>query len=69
DLCTPGLTTLGGSHEDTGRIAVELLLESSSMSLHPPAPRSVVLPSHLVIRSSTGEAPPAATKKGKRAQD
>lgn len=56
ELCTPGLTTVEGPHEDAGRIAVELLLEQSSLSMQAPEPRSVVLPSNLVIRDSTGAA-------------
>lgn len=61
DLCTPGLTTLGGPHEDAGRAAVELLLDDSSKSAQSPTPRQIVLPSHLVIRDSTGYAPAAPT--------
>lgn len=57
DLCTPNLTTVGGPHEDAGRIAVELLLEQSSLSPHRPEPRRVILSANLVIRASTGAAP------------
>lgn len=56
ELCTPSLTTLGGPHEDSGRFAVEILIESSGWSAETP-PRRVVLPSHLAIRQSTGPAP------------
>jgi LacI family transcriptional regulator len=54
DLCTPGLTTLGGAHADVGRSAVELLLTAES---RPPddQPR-IALPTVLVLRGSTGQA-------------
>jgi len=57
ELCHPALTTLGGPHEDAGRYAVELLMESASATTDPAEPRNIVLPSHLVIRQSTGDAP------------
>jgi DNA-binding LacI/PurR family transcriptional regulator len=58
DLCTPRLTTLGGAHAEVGRAAVEILLDV----VGPVASRSgglpqVVLPSELVLRSSTSTAP------------
>ena len=58
DLCTPSLTTLGGAHADVGRAAVEILLDV----VGPVASRSgglpqVVLPTELVLRSSTSTAP------------
>lgn len=56
ELCTPSLTSLGGPHEAAGRQAVELLLENSSQAARPATPHRVVLPSHLAIRASTGEA-------------
>ncbi|WP_243058581.1 LacI family DNA-binding transcriptional regulator [Nocardioides sp. SR21] len=52
DVCTPGLTTLGGAHTDLGRTAVELLLTAGSRAADDP-PR-VVLPTELVLRGSTG---------------
>ncbi len=52
DLCSPSLTTLASPAEDIGRSAVRLLLESGGARAH-----SVVLPTHLVIRQSTGPAP------------
>lgn len=56
DLCVPALTTVAGPHEEAGRAAVELLTRKGSLSRSQPAPQQVVLPSHLVIRRSTGPA-------------
>jgi LacI family transcriptional regulator len=52
DFCAPSLTTLASPAEETGRAAVRLLLEPGGARAH-----SVVLPTHLVIRHSTGPAP------------
>jgi LacI family transcriptional regulator len=52
DLCAPSLTTLGGAHVDVGRTAVELLLTAGSRATDD-QPR-VLLPTELVLRSSTG---------------
>jgi DNA-binding LacI/PurR family transcriptional regulator len=52
DVCTPGLTTLGGAHVDVGRAAIELLLTAGSRS--PDDQPRVVLPTQLVLRASTG---------------
>ncbi|QVQ52359.1 LacI family DNA-binding transcriptional regulator [Spiractinospora alimapuensis] len=57
DFCVPALTTLAGPHEEAGRAAVELLLEKGSATGARTAARRVTLPSHLVIRDSTGPAP------------
>ncbi len=54
DVCTPGLTTLGGAHVDLGRVAVELLLTADTRA-NDDQP-SVVLPTELVLRGSTGAA-------------
>ena len=54
DVCTPGLTTLGGAHVDVGRVAVELLLSAGSRQ-DDDQPR-VLLPTELVLRRSTGSA-------------
>ena len=51
DLCSPSLTTLASPAEEIGRAAVRLVLESGGARAH-----SVVLPTHLVIRQSTGPA-------------
>jgi DNA-binding LacI/PurR family transcriptional regulator len=52
DVCTPGLTTLGGAHVDVGRAAVELLLNAGVRA--PDDQPRVVLPTELVLRASTG---------------
>lgn len=52
DVCTPGLTTLGGAHVDLGRAAVELLLTAGTRT--PDDQPRVVLPTELVLRGSTG---------------
>ncbi|GAA4912290.1 LacI family DNA-binding transcriptional regulator [Streptomonospora salina] len=57
DFCVPALTTLAGPQEEAGRAAVENLLTKGSARPSEAAPRRVVLPSHLVIRDSTGPAP------------
>ena len=54
DVCTPGLTTLGGAHVDVGRAAVELLLKAEARA--PDDQPRVVLPTELVLRDSTGRA-------------
>ncbi len=54
DLCTPSLTTLGGSHAEVGRAAVELLLESFASDRRTAPPPQVVLPTDLVLRRSSG---------------
>ncbi|WP_244930944.1 LacI family DNA-binding transcriptional regulator [Nocardioides sp. W7] len=54
DLCTPGLTTLGGVHSDVGRAAVELLLDATAPTHRREDRPQVVLPTELVLRGSTG---------------
>jgi DNA-binding LacI/PurR family transcriptional regulator len=55
DLCTPGLTTLGGAHVDVGRAAVEMLLEVTRPGRSGEAATSqALLPAELVLRTSTG---------------
>jgi LacI family transcriptional regulator len=51
DFCSPTLTTLASPTEEIGRAAVRLLLEPGGPRAH-----SIVLPSYLVIRNSTGAA-------------
>ncbi|MCP3803093.1 LacI family transcriptional regulator [Allokutzneria sp. A3M-2-11 16] len=46
DFCSPPLTTLASPREDCGRTAIDLLLRGGR--------GEVVLPSHLVVRGSTG---------------
>ncbi len=55
DFCSPSLTTLAGSFQEAGRAAVDLLLEALDPHGNNHA-RQVVLPSHLVVRGSTGPA-------------
>ena len=58
ELCTPSLTTLGGTHANVGRAAVELLLEAADAPRRPiAAVQQLVLPAQLVLRDSTGTAP------------
>ncbi len=54
DLCTPGLTTLGGAHVDVGRVAVEMLLGLADHAGRDATPAQVALPTELVLRGSTG---------------
>lgn len=56
DFCTPPLTTLAGAGEKVGRAAVDVLLRVLEHGTAELAPQSIVLPSHLVIRASTGPA-------------
>jgi LacI family repressor for deo operon, udp, cdd, tsx, nupC, and nupG len=53
DLCTPSLTTLAERTEDAGARAVELLAQQAYERVA--EPRSVVLPTQLVVRESTGQ--------------
>ena len=57
DFCNPPLTTLTAPIEHAGRVAVSMLLSRLDARLPPPARRSVLLPTHLTIRESTGPAP------------
>ena len=66
DVCTPGLTTLGGAHVDVGRAAVELLLTAGSRAADD-QPR-VVLPTALVLRRSTGNAPTTRPRRSRGSQ-
>ncbi len=52
DFSCPSLTTLASPTEEIGRAAVRLLLDPVGDRAH-----SIVLPTHLVIRNSTGPAP------------
>ncbi|PZF85627.1 LacI family DNA-binding transcriptional regulator [Jiangella anatolica] len=54
DLCTPGLTTLGGAHADVGRVAVDILLQATGPLQPSGASPQVALPTELVVRESTG---------------
>nr|MDT0664008.1 LacI family DNA-binding transcriptional regulator [Micromonospora sp. DSM 115978] len=54
DFCSPPLTTLAGQFEEAGRLAVKLLLDVRDDIRRSPAVQQLVLPSHLVVRGSTG---------------
>jgi LacI family repressor for deo operon, udp, cdd, tsx, nupC, and nupG len=54
ELCTPAITTLAERTEDAGARAVELLGQQAYQRVA--EPRSVLLPTHLVVRGSTGQA-------------
>lgn len=54
DFCHPTLTTLAAPIEHAGRVAVSMLL--ALLTERSPQRRSVVLPTHLTIRQSTGQA-------------
>jgi DNA-binding LacI/PurR family transcriptional regulator len=54
DLCTPSLTTLGGAHANVGRAAVEILMESLGHTRNQAPTPQIALPSHVVLRASTG---------------
>ncbi|MCP2252768.1 transcriptional regulator, LacI family [Prauserella aidingensis] len=57
DFCSPPLTTLAGQFDEAGRLAIDLLLGTRDGTRPPQAENQVVLPSHLVVRGSTGPAP------------
>ena len=55
DFCHPTLTTLAERTEDAGARAVELLVQQ--IPNRPTDAPTRVLPTHLVVRDSTGPAP------------
>lgn len=57
DFCNPPLTTITAPIEQTGRAAVSMLLTVLNDRAAPEIRRSVVLPTHLTVRESTGPAP------------
>jgi len=57
DFCNPPLTTLTAPIEQAGRVAVAMLLSRLNIATAHPTRRSVVLPTHLTIRDSTGPRP------------
>lgn len=59
DICHPALTTLAAPIQDAGRIAVDLSLGTLTGTDRRRV-RRVVLPTHLVVRESTGRPPPLA---------
>jgi LacI family transcriptional regulator, repressor for deo operon, udp, cdd, tsx, nupC, and nupG len=52
EICTPGLTTLAERTEDAGARAVEVLAHIAYQRIQEPPSR--MLPTHLVVRESTG---------------
>lgn len=60
-FCSPPLTTVAAPLDDLGRAAVGLLIEHEEPGW---APRSLVLPAHLVVRTSTGPALAATLASG-----
>jgi DNA-binding LacI/PurR family transcriptional regulator len=56
ELCSPGLTTVSGAHENVGWAAMELLLESLAARRPEAPPARVTLPTQLVLRQSTAVA-------------
>ncbi|WP_307849732.1 LacI family DNA-binding transcriptional regulator [Qaidamihabitans albus] len=54
DFCSPPLTTLAGHFAEAGRRAVDLLLGARGEAPRGRGAAQVVLPSHLVVRESTG---------------
>jgi LacI family transcriptional regulator len=57
DFCHPTLTTLAAPIEQAGRVAVSMLLSRLTDRSPQPVRQSVVLPTHLTIRESSGVAP------------
>lgn len=55
DICSPGLTTLAERTEDAGTRAVEVLAHIAYERIQEPPSR--LLPTHLVVRESTGQRP------------
>ena len=56
DFCNPPLTTLASPIEETGRAAVTMLLAQFAKVGRPPR-RTLLLPTYLTVRSSTGPVP------------
>ena len=61
DFCNPPLTTMTAPIEQAGRVAVSMLLGGLNPSPATTERRSVLLPTHLTIRESTGQAPTRRT--------
>jgi LacI family transcriptional regulator len=57
DFCSPSLTTLAGPLDEAGSVAMEVLLDLIAARDGSGPRRDVVLPSHLVVRESTGPSP------------
>lgn len=59
DFCSPPLTTVAGPIERAGSSAMDLLLAALETRSRDEGRQFVSLPSHLVVRASTGPAQPA----------
>lgn len=57
DFCHPPLTTLTAPIQEAGRIAVAMLLSRLADRSGPAVRQSVILPTHLTVRESTGPVP------------
>lgn len=57
DFCNPPLTTLAAPIEQTGRVAVSMLLARLDPHAAPGARSTATLPTYLTVRASTGPAP------------
>ena len=65
DFCHPPLTTLTAPIERAGRMAVSMLLSRLTEGSDAAARQSVVLPTHLTVRDSTGPAGAPVTSRGR----
>ena len=54
EFCNPPLTTITAPIEQTGRVAVSMLLAVLGEHSSPALRRLVTLPTHLTVRESTG---------------
>ena len=69
DFCHPPLTTLAAPIDQAGRVAVTMLLSRlGERNADHTARRSVVLPTHLTIRESTGPAPSSRPAPSRRSR-
>ena len=59
DFCNPPLTTLAAPIEQAGLVAVSMLMSRLSARSAEPVRQSVVLPTYLTVRESTGPVPAA----------
>jgi DNA-binding LacI/PurR family transcriptional regulator len=56
-LATPALTTVAQPHEEKGRVAAEWLVEAIERRQPLPEQRRLILPTDLVVRQTTAQAP------------
>jgi DNA-binding LacI/PurR family transcriptional regulator len=67
DFCNPPLTTLAAPIERAGLVAVSMLLSRLSARSAEPVRQSVVLPTYLTVRDSTGPVPAGNRLAARRA--